>query len=88
MKYRHCKIGSVSEKAEAAKTAGAKVFLVPKGQGFENSYTREIRCDNIGGIRLCRTEYKPKRKLATDEHGLIVKEVSDVREALKYFLQQ
>ncbi len=81
------KIGGVPQKAKAAREGGAKVFLVPKGQGVVQEFKPEIKCENVGRIRVCRTEYKPQESVKTVENGLIVREVSDIREALKYFLQ-
>jgi uncharacterized protein len=81
------KIGGVAEKARATREAGVKVLLVPVGQGLIQSFKPEIKCEFVGRIKICRTSYEQDGTTATDKDGLTVKEVSNVREALKYFLQ-
>jgi len=81
------KIGGVAEKARAARESGAKVLLVPIGQGLIQSFKSEIKCEFVGRIKVCRTNYEQDATTATGKDGLTVKEVSNVREALKYFLQ-
>lgn len=81
------KVGKVAEKAKAAKAGGAKIFLVPQGEGLKQTFDVETSCEQTGGIRACRTEYKPIQTVSLDENGLIVREVSNIQDALKYFLQ-
>lgn len=79
------KVGGVPEKLRAAKEAGAKVFLVPAGQGIRDAYKVEKSCERVGRLNVCRTEYVGAPSLRAED-GVIVREVSDVREALKYFV--
>lgn len=81
------KVGKVAEKAKAAKAGGAKIFLVPQGEGLRQNFEVETSCEQTGNIRVCRTEYKPTQAASSDENGLIVREVSNIQDALKYFLQ-
>jgi uncharacterized protein len=80
------KIGGIPEKAEIARELGARVFLVPAGQGLENSGTVETACEEIGRMKICRTDYVPTQSVETDESGLIIKEVSTIEEAVQYFI--
>lgn len=80
------KIGGIPEKAEIARQVGAKVFLVPEGQGLEDSAEVETVCEDIGRMKICRTNYVPQHSVETDESGLIVREVSTIEEARKYFI--
>ncbi len=81
-------VGEVPQKAKAARTGGANIFLVPSGQGLKQIFTAEISCEQVGNLKVCKTEYKPKQTLSIDENGLLVREVANIQEALKYFLQQ
>lgn len=82
------RVGGLEAKARAARDVGTKVLLVPQGQGLRQSFSVESGCERVGSIRLCRTEYKSEPAIANDERGLIIREVSDASEALKYFVQQ
>ena len=79
-------IGSVFEKAKAAKDMNATLFLVPEGQGTQINYMPEKKCEKIGPITYCTTEYKQGRIDISKDARIDVKEVSDINEALKYFL--
>lgn len=79
-------VGGILVKAKAAKDVGAKLFLVPEGQGVQTTYVPETRCETIGRFQYCMTEYKMKKVDITKEVGITVKEVSNIQEALKYFI--
>lgn len=79
-------IGGVAEKAKASKDVGATLFLVPKGQGTEVSYKPTQKCERIGPITYCTTQYNTEKTDISKTVGITVKEVSTVDEALKYFL--
>lgn len=80
-------VGAVFAKAKAAKDVGATLFLVPEGQGMQINYRPEQRCEKIGPVTFCTTEYKPERIDISKDVGVEVKEVSNIQEALKYFLE-
>ena len=80
------KVGGIIEKASAAKEFGAKLFLVPKGQSIIINYVPEQKCEKIGPITFCRTEYKAEEINVSEIVGIEVKEVSSIEKALKYFL--
>jgi len=85
------KVDGIAEKAGAAKDVGAKIFLVPSGQGVVSEYKPVTKCEEQGtpgsGFhqRYCSTEYVQKKTNIGEELGIIVKEVSNVQEALAYF---
>ncbi|MEM5836540.1 MAG: S16 family serine protease [Candidatus Aenigmatarchaeota archaeon] len=79
-------VGGIEEKAKAAKEAGIEIFLVPKGQGTQITYTPKRECKKIGPILYCTTEYLIKKVDVSESVGIQVKEVSNIQEALKYFL--
>lgn len=81
------RVGGIKSKLEAVSDLGVKVFLVPQGQGLKPSFRVETDCEKVGDIKVCRTEYKPQQSLFTSESGVIVREVANISEALKYFLQ-
>ena len=78
-------IGAVLAKAKAAKDIGAKIFLVPEGQGNQVNYVPEKKCEQVGPVTFCTTEYKPQRIDISKDVGVEIKEVSSINEALKYF---
>jgi uncharacterized protein len=78
-------VGGILAKAEAAKEAGATLFLVPSGQSIQTTYRPVHTCEKIAHWTVCRTEYKREVTTAS-ELGIEVVEVKNVEEALKYFL--
>lgn len=83
------KIGQVSgiiAKAQAAKNAGMDLFLVPAGQKIYTTFTEEKKCETYVFTTICRTEMKPKNVEVEKEVGIEAKEVSNIQEALKYFI--
>ena len=81
------RVGGIKSKLGAVGELGVKVFLVPQGQGMKPSFKVGKECENVGGVKFCRTEYRPQQSLFTSESGVIVREVPNISEALKYFLQ-
>ena len=79
-------VGEVVAKAKAAKDVGATIFLVPEGQAIQTYYIPEEKCQQFGTVTYCTTEYKPKKIDASKDTGIAVEEVSNIDEALKYFL--
>jgi len=80
-------VGGILEKAKAAKDVGAKIFLVPSGQGVQKSYKPVEKCEQIGPIQYCSTEYISEKIDISQGAGIQVKEVATVEDALKYFLK-
>lgn len=80
-------VGGVYEKGKAAKENNFTTFLVPLGQGTYVKYISEVTCEKFGMIEFCTTEYKPKKVDLSKELGIDVIEVSNVEDALKYFLE-
>ena len=79
-------VGGVIAKAKAAKDIGAKLFLVPSGQATQTYYEPKRSCRQIGPVTYCTTNYVEKRIDVAKDVGIEVKEVSNINEALKYFL--
>jgi len=79
-------VGGVLEKAQAAKAAGATLFLVPDGQAIDSHYNQQRNCRKIGPMTYCTTDYLPVTVDIAAQAGVQVKEVSNISEALKYFL--
>lgn len=82
------KVGGVAEKAEAAAARGGKLFLVPKGQGTIIVYKRVEKSVppfiiiTWEPIQMSLEEYLSQRG-----YNMIVREVSNISEAYKYFTQ-
>jgi uncharacterized protein len=79
-------VGGIEEKAKASKAAGIEIFLVPEGQGTQVTYTPKRECRKIGPILYCTTEYIINKVDVSQSVGIQVKEVSNIQEALKYFI--
>jgi len=80
-------IGGVIAKAKAAKDVGAALFLVPEGQSIQVNYIPERKCEKVGPITYCKTDYKQEAIDISKDIGIDVIEVSDIQEALKYFIE-
>jgi uncharacterized protein len=78
-------VGGVLEKAKAAKDVGAKLFLVPKGQGEQTFLKPEENCIKKAGFIFCETTYKPITVNIGKDANISVIEVENVTEAYKYF---
>ena len=78
-------IGGVLEKAKAAKDIGAKLFLVPKGQGEQTFLKPEEKCIKRSGFIFCETTYKQITVNIGKDAGITVIEVGNVSEAYNYF---
>ncbi len=78
-------VGGITAKAAAAKDIGAKLFLVPEGQGTYINYLPVKKCQQVGPLTYCVIEYKPQKVDISREVGIQVKEVSRIEDALKYF---
>lgn len=81
------KVGGVPSKSKAAQMGGAKILLVPVGQGLKSSFKVDTSCERSGTFKICRTSYNEQPTLGVNEDGLIIREVGNIGEALKYFLQ-
>jgi len=79
-------VGGIVAKAKAAKDVGAKLFLVPEGQATQTTYKPIQKCEHIGGWTICQTEYKEEKVNVMTQSGITVREVSNIGEALKYFI--
>jgi predicted S18 family serine protease len=85
-------IGGVLEKAKAVSDAGYKYFLIPKGQSEITYYERQVQRQSTDqGFDILRSRYVPRTldlvEAAKDEWGLNVIEVSNIDEALPYFIE-
>jgi len=78
-------VGGVPEKAQAAGQYGAKIFLVPSGQGVYSEQTCEKRQEGPIIYQTCRSEQKPLSDYTEKNYGMKVIEVKNVKEALEYF---
>ncbi|MEM3406683.1 MAG: S16 family serine protease [Candidatus Aenigmatarchaeota archaeon] len=81
------KVGGVMQKAEAAAKKGMKIFLVPKGQIIQPTYIeKEIKRGPFTFIYY-DIEYVNLAEIMKEKYGMEVYEVSNIDEALKYFIQ-
>jgi uncharacterized protein len=81
-------VGSIMEKAIAAKSIGADLFLVPLSQSAQVTYESKRYCEKIGFSQICTVEQIPQKVDVSEKAGIQVKEVKSVEDALKYFLAQ
>ncbi|NIM47336.1 MAG: hypothetical protein GTN40_04235 [Candidatus Aenigmarchaeota archaeon] len=79
-------VGGILEKAKIAKELGAKVFLVPEGQGTQTYLKPEENCVRRGGFIFCTTKYKEITVNIGKDVGISVIEIEDINDALKYFI--
>ena len=79
-------VGGILEKAKAAKNLGAKLFLVPKGQGTETYLKPDENCVQRAGFIFCTTRYTETTVNIGKDAGIAVVEVGNVTEAMKYLI--
>ena len=79
------KIGGVAQKADAAGKYGAKIFLVPKGQGVTQVESCDEKREGAFIYRSCTLQEKPLSPITENQYGMKVVEVDNIREALEYF---
>jgi len=79
-------VGGVLEKAKAAKEEGAKLFLVPSGQGQQTYLQPVENCVRKLGFIFCETTYKQITVNIGKDVGISVIEVKNINDALKYFI--
>ena len=80
------KVGGVVEKAKAAKSYGATLFLVPVGEGTETVLTPKESCSQKYGYLYCETKYVTSAVNISDSTRIEIREVSTITEAARYFL--
>ena len=85
------RVGGIMEKAYAVAKAGYKYFLIPKGQSRIVYYEKVTKKEPLGyGFYLYNTYYVPHvidlKEVAKKEWNLTVVEVSNIQEALPYFI--
>lgn len=78
-------VGEILEKAKAAKSIGAELFLVPLAQSTQITYSSQRHCESIGWSQICTIEQIPEKIDVSEESGIGIIEVRSVRDALKYF---
>lgn len=78
-------IGGVLEKAEAAARYGAKIFLVPSGQGIveEQHCTQTTQGPFV--YQSCSPQEVSLTSIMESKYGMKVIEVGDINDVLKYF---
>jgi uncharacterized protein len=82
-------VGSILEKGKAAKEQNGTLFLVPKGLGKNIiKYKEEKSCNLYKGIEFCEIKYVPEKIDISEKVGIKVREVDNVKEAIKYFYDE
>ena len=79
-------VGAILQKAEAAKEAGATIFLVPEGEGTETYLKPQEKCSQKGRMVYCETTYDETSVNVGQDIGINVIEVSTIQDAMKFFL--
>lgn len=79
-------VGSIPQKAQAAKEAGIKTLIVPAGSDIQTiEYERTKRCSEYEGQEYCEISYRDK--INVGNYALELKEISNIKEALPYFIK-
>ena len=78
-------VGGISEKADAAGSHGAKIFLVPNKQGI--TFVEECNENKAGNFvyRSCSSEQTPLSPITEEKYGMKTIEVNNIKDALLYF---
>ncbi len=80
-------VGGITDKAIAAKQAGATTFLVPLLQGNEVTYETKEYCREFKFSKFCSVEQVPKKVNVAEEVGIKIVEIQNIKEAMTYFYQ-
>lgn len=80
-------VSAILEKAKAAKSIGANLFLVPLLQSRDVIYEESEHCEVFGYSEICTTETRPKRIDVGKESGIEVREVETIEDSMKYFFE-
>jgi uncharacterized protein len=78
-------VSAILEKAKAAKSAGAGLFLVPLLQSRDVVYEESEHCEVYGYTEICTTETRPKKIDVSKEAGIEVREVETIQDAIEYY---
>jgi len=78
-------IGGVAQKADAAGKYGAKIFLVPKGQGVTQVESCDEKREGVFIYRSCTLQEKPLSPITESQYGMKVVEIDDIKSAVAYF---
>ncbi len=81
-------IGAAPEKANAAGQFGAKIFLVPQGQGVMPVQTCNQTREGPVIYQTCSTEEKALSPEMESKYGMKVIEINTIDDALKFFNSQ
>lgn len=79
-------VGGVLEKARAAKSVGATLFLVPVGEGTEKTTEPVEKCVQKKDFVYCETKYETETINIGESLGIEIKEVATISDAARYFL--
>ena len=79
-------VAGIVAKAQAAEDNGMNLFLVPEGQKTYTTYSEEKKCGQYVFTTICRTEIKSVKVDVEEEVEIGIQEISNIKEALKYFL--
>jgi len=80
------KVSGIVAKAEATKSAGMNLLIVPLDQKTYTVYSEEKSCEDYLLTKICRSVTKPEKVDVEEKVGIRVVESSNIQEALKYFL--
>jgi uncharacterized protein len=78
-------VSDILQKAVASEEVGAKILLVPLLQSRDVVYETKQSCEKFGDTELCTSETRPKRVNITDETGIKIVEIENIKEAMNYF---
>lgn len=81
-------VSAILEKAQAAKKAGATLFLVPLLQSRDVVYEESEHCEVFGSSEICTTETRPRKVDVQEEAGIKVVEVETISDAMNYFFEE
>ena len=79
------KVGSVIEKARAAKEAGVRTFLVAPGQRYETNMGRASWCEMRNGTEYCKVSYVETKTDLSERTNMSIVEVATLADALPHF---
>jgi len=78
--------GAIPEKISAAKENDITLFLVSSDLPPQSTVKSEKSCNKINKIEYCEINYVPKETDLSEEFGIELKMITELEDALDYFL--
>ncbi|MBI2579351.1 MAG: hypothetical protein HYW27_00435 [Candidatus Aenigmarchaeota archaeon] len=78
-------VGSIAEKAAAAKGGGAEIFIVPAGQSTDTMSRKERACESFDSVTICRINYVREKVSISSPLNMTIVEAGTLAEIMDIY---